>query len=198
MPRDSARWATSGPSAPSMRHNSSRVSATDTGAVPDTNDRAIWIALGSNSSGASTSLTSPRANASDAGTMRPLSVHSKAVALPTILGRNHDEHASGTNPRRVKTKPNRAVSDAIRISAGNVLVEGVEPFRAMQPDHGDRAVALDPHHRLRDRRRRRGHRSFSKRSATSRYSARIAVLDSLPLGSRGSGSSLMITYLGTL
>jgi hypothetical protein len=42
--------------------------------------------------------------------------------MPTTLGRNHDEAASGTNPRRANTKPKRALSDASRMSIGNVMV----------------------------------------------------------------------------
>ena len=42
--------------------------------------------------------------------------------MPTILGRNQLEHASGTIPRRTKTKPKRASSAARRTSIGSVIV----------------------------------------------------------------------------
>ena len=42
--------------------------------------------------------------------------------MPTIRGRNQLEHASGTMPRRAKTKPMRASSAASRRSMGSVIV----------------------------------------------------------------------------
>ena len=42
--------------------------------------------------------------------------------MPTIRGRNHDEQASGTMPRRPNTKPIRAVVDASRRSMASVIV----------------------------------------------------------------------------
>ena len=42
--------------------------------------------------------------------------------MPTRRGRNHDEHASGTMPRRAKTNPNLAVLLARRMSIGSVIV----------------------------------------------------------------------------
>ena len=42
--------------------------------------------------------------------------------MPTTRGRNHDEQASGTIPRRANTKPNLAVSEASRTSIGRVIV----------------------------------------------------------------------------
>ncbi len=42
--------------------------------------------------------------------------------MPTTRGRNQLEHASGTIPRRAKTKPMRASSEARRTSIGNVIV----------------------------------------------------------------------------
>ena len=42
--------------------------------------------------------------------------------MPTSRGRNHDEAASGTIPRRANTKPMRADSDARRTSIGSVMV----------------------------------------------------------------------------
>ena len=42
--------------------------------------------------------------------------------MPTTRGRNHDEQASGTIPRRANTNPNLAVADARRTSNGRVIV----------------------------------------------------------------------------
>ncbi len=42
--------------------------------------------------------------------------------MPTILGRNQLEQASGTMPRRENTKPKRAVSLAMRISMASCMV----------------------------------------------------------------------------
>ena len=42
--------------------------------------------------------------------------------MPTTRGRNQDEQASGTIPRRAKTKPKRADSLAKRTSIGKVIV----------------------------------------------------------------------------
>ena len=42
--------------------------------------------------------------------------------MPTRRGRNHDEHASGTMPRRANTNPILAVSLARRMSIGSVIV----------------------------------------------------------------------------
>ena len=42
--------------------------------------------------------------------------------MPTMRGRNQPDAASGTMPRRAKTKPKRAVSDARRMSIGSVIV----------------------------------------------------------------------------
>ena len=42
--------------------------------------------------------------------------------MPTTLGRNHDEAASGTNPRRANTNPKRALSDASRMLANWPLI----------------------------------------------------------------------------
>jgi hypothetical protein len=38
------------------------------------------------------------------------------------LGRNQDEQASGTMPRRANTKPKRAALEAMRMSMGSVMV----------------------------------------------------------------------------
>jgi hypothetical protein len=42
--------------------------------------------------------------------------------MPTMRGRNQLEHASGTMPRRVKTKPIFAPSATRRMSIGSVIV----------------------------------------------------------------------------
>jgi len=42
--------------------------------------------------------------------------------MPTSRGRNQDEAASGVMPRRAKTKPNRALVEARRMSIGNCMV----------------------------------------------------------------------------
>ncbi len=42
--------------------------------------------------------------------------------MPTTRGRNQDEHASGTNPRRANTKPIFASGTARRMSIGSVIV----------------------------------------------------------------------------
>ena len=42
--------------------------------------------------------------------------------MPTSRGRNQLEHASGTMPRRLKTKPIFAPSTARRTSMGSVIV----------------------------------------------------------------------------
>ena len=42
--------------------------------------------------------------------------------MPTMRGKNHDEHASGTIPRRVNTKPIFAELEIRRISIANVMV----------------------------------------------------------------------------
>ena len=70
--------------------------------------RASAYAAGSRSSGSCTERTSPPASASSAPKTRPVAHHSIARLIPTTRGRNHDEHASGTSPRRANTKPNFA------------------------------------------------------------------------------------------
>ena len=42
--------------------------------------------------------------------------------MPTMRGRKYDEQASGTMPRRAKTRPKRALSLAMRMSIGSVIV----------------------------------------------------------------------------
>ena len=50
------------------------------------------------------------------------SASSAALEIPTIRGRNQEEQASGTTPRRAKTNPILASSAAMRISMGRVMV----------------------------------------------------------------------------
>src|SRR5271166_6652360 len=121
-PRLSILWASIGWSAPSIPHIICRVSATATGAVLSAISRAIARAAGRSSPGGCTALTSPPARASSAGKTRPEKFHSSALAMPTMRGRNQLEQASGTMPRRTKTKPKRASVEAIRMSMGRSMV----------------------------------------------------------------------------
>ena len=116
------RWAAIGWSSPSIRHIIWRVRATETGAECSAISLASAMAAGSRSSAGCTERTSPPSSASLAGNSRPVQDHSTALLIPTTRGRNHDEHASGTMPRRANTKPNRACSPASRTSIGRVMV----------------------------------------------------------------------------
>ena len=84
--------------------------------------RASERAASSRWSGAYTLRTRPPACASSALKTRPVATHSIAWLMPTSRGRNQLEHASGTIPRRVKTKPIFAPSAASRMSIGSVIV----------------------------------------------------------------------------
>ncbi len=84
--------------------------------------RASAYAASSSSSGSRTRRTSPPASASSASNTRPVATHSIAWPMPTTRGRNQLEHASGTIPRRAKTKPILAPSAARRMSIGSVMV----------------------------------------------------------------------------
>ena len=66
--------------------------------------------------------TKPPRSASCASNTRPVITHSCACAIPTMRGKNHDEHASGTIPRRVNTKPIFAALEIRRISIARVMV----------------------------------------------------------------------------
>ncbi len=68
---------------------------------------SAWAA-GSSSSGGRTRETRRPASASSARKSRPVATHSMAWLMPTIRGRNQLLAASGTMPRRAKTKPMRA------------------------------------------------------------------------------------------
>jgi hypothetical protein len=122
IPRESARWATIGCSAPSIRHISCRARATETGAVFSAISVASARAAGSNSSAECRLRSSPASSPSCAEKTRPVDTHSIARLIPTTRGRNQLEHASGMIPRRAKTKPIRASSAASRTSIGNVIV----------------------------------------------------------------------------
>ena len=80
--------------------------------------------------------TSPPASASAASNTRPVATHSIAWLMPTTRGRNQLDAASGTIPRRAKTKPKRALSDARRTSIGSVIVDADADRRAVdRADH---------------------------------------------------------------
>ena len=93
-----------------MRHSIARVSVTDTADALVAISAASAYAAGSRSSGSWTERTRPPASASSGPNTRPVAHHSIARLMPTTRGRNHDEHASGTRPRRAKTNPNFAVA----------------------------------------------------------------------------------------
>ncbi len=122
IPRESARWAIIGCSAPSIRHISRRASATDTGAVFSAISCASARAAPSSSPAGCTLRTSPPSSASCAENTRPVATHSIARLMPTTRGRNQLEQASGMIPRRANTKPMRASSEARRTSIGSVIV----------------------------------------------------------------------------
>ena len=83
---------------------------------------AISFAALNKSSSSCTDLTSPPSQASSAEKTLPEYVHSKALLIPTILGKNQLEAASGTRPLLAKTKPSLAFLLARRISIGRVIV----------------------------------------------------------------------------
>ncbi len=80
---------------------------------------AISYAASRSSPGGWTDRTSPASRASAASKMRPLNDHSSARLIPTARGRNQLAAPSMHIPRRLKTKPNRAVSEARRTSIGS-------------------------------------------------------------------------------
>src|SRR5581483_1403424 len=122
MMRESSLWASMGWSAPNIRHNMWRERATDVGDVFSAISSASARAAGNSWSGAWRLRTRRPASASSAGNTRPVITHSIAWLIPTTRGRNHDDAASGTNPRRANTKPKRAWSEASRTSIGSVIV----------------------------------------------------------------------------
>ena len=122
IPRESARCASIGCSAPSIRHSMRRASATDTGAAFSAISRARARAASSSSLFGWMLRTRPPSSASRASNTRPVETHSMARLIPTTRGRNQLEHASGTIPRRTKTNPIRVSSAAIRTSIGSVMV----------------------------------------------------------------------------
>jgi hypothetical protein len=117
----SRRWASIGCAAPSMRHISCRVSATDTGAACVAISAASDCARASSSPGSHSSLTRPPARASSASKTWPPMLHSSAFEMPATRGRNQLAQASGTMPRRAKTKPKRASREAMRMSIGSSI-----------------------------------------------------------------------------
>ena len=76
--------------------------------------------------------------------------------MPTSRGRNQLDAASGTIPRRAKTKPNRAVSAARRKSIGSVIVAPIPDRRAV--DRADHRLLALRKSAGRAARRRRGRR----------------------------------------
>ena len=82
---------------------------------------SAWAAP-SRSTGACTLRTSPPSSASSGENTRPVATHSIAWLIPTMRGRNQLEAASGTIPRRAKTKPIFAPSATRRMSIGSVIV----------------------------------------------------------------------------
>ena len=122
MPRESIRCAAIGWSSPSIFHIICRQSATDIGEALSAISRPSARAAGNSSSGACSERTRPPSNASSAEKMRPVATHSIACCMPTRRGRNQEEAASITTPRREKTKPNRASVEARRISIGRICV----------------------------------------------------------------------------
>src|SRR6202043_4017084 len=111
-----------GDAADSPDHMSRRIAATDTAEVFATISWASSYAAGSSSPGSYTRETSRPDSASSARKTLPVAAHSIACEIPTILGRNHDEAASVTIPRRANTNPNFAVSAHRRTSIGSVIV----------------------------------------------------------------------------
>ena len=92
------------------------VIATDTGAVSRAISVASARAVERSSGSGTTRLTRPNSRASRALSRRPVSRRSAARAIPTRRGSVQVLSASGTTPRRTKTKPIFALSPAIRMS----------------------------------------------------------------------------------
>jgi hypothetical protein len=97
-------------------------SATETAEVFSAISAARARTAGSSSSSGSTREMSRPPSASAASKTRPVATHSIACEMPTTLGRNQLDAASGTRPLRADTNPNRADCPAIRTSAGSVIV----------------------------------------------------------------------------
>ena len=125
--------APQGSGSPLKRHSICRVRATETGAVFSAISRASSRARSIRASGSTTSATRPPAFASSAWIRAPERHQRRAVGRPTSRGRNQALPASGTRPRRAKTKPIRAPLAAMRMSMGRVRVAPTPtaaPFRA--------------------------------------------------------------------
>ena len=122
MPRVSILCASIGWLAAAIFHNIWRHMETETAELLSAISRARARAAGNRSSGSWRERTNPPSSASCASNTRPVRTHSQACCNPTTLGRNQLLHASITRPRRAKTKPNRALVEARRISIGNCMV----------------------------------------------------------------------------
>ena len=86
-------------------------------------------------------------------TRGPVNTHSAARAMPTSRGRNHVLHASGTTPRRAKTKPMRA--DVGRDADVHRQRHGDAEAHRRPVDGGDhRLLHVEDAQRRRARRRR--------------------------------------------
>jgi hypothetical protein len=73
-----------------------------------------------------------------------VATHSIAWEMPTTRGRNQVEAASGTRPRRAKMKLRRAVSAAMRMSIGSVIVTpALTAGPLITPITGLRQAAMD-------------------------------------------------------
>ena len=83
---------------------------------------ASAYAAGSSSACGYVRRNNPLPAASLAGKTRPVATHSMACWMPTARGRYQLAQASGTMPRRAKTKPIFASSAASRMSIGSVIV----------------------------------------------------------------------------
>lgn len=123
MAAESRRCASHGEAAPSIDHIRRRAWATETAEVFSAISAANAYAVGRSSSSGTTRETRRPVSASAASKSRPVATHSIACEMPTTRGRNQLDAASGTRPRRANTKPKRADSPAIRMSAGSVIVE---------------------------------------------------------------------------
>ena len=118
--------------------------ATDTGLVFSTISWAILFASSKSSFAGCIDLIKPPSFASSGENTRPEKVHSNALLMPTTLGKNQLEAASGTKPRRAKTKPNLASSLAILISMGRVIVTPTPtagPLKAAMTGFGQSKMA---------------------------------------------------------
>jgi hypothetical protein len=82
-------------------------------------------AVGKSSSGSTMDLTKPDSSASFASNTAPERHHSSDRLMPTILGKNQLDAASGTTPRRANGTLNRAALEAKRMSIGRLMVKPI-------------------------------------------------------------------------